>query len=60
MDELFRTLLQKMGARERLFDDINTLTTFLCFKSWTALLHFMLVGLEQLHRADEIERWLVK
>ncbi len=60
MDERFRTLLQKMGSRERLFDDINTLTTFLCFKSWTALLDFMLVGLERRHHADEIEQWVVK
>lgn len=60
MDERFRTLLQKMGSRERLFDDINTLTTFLCFKSWTALLDFMLVGLERRHQADEIEQWVVK
>lgn len=58
MDDRFRTLLQKIGSRERLFDDIVTLTTFLCFKSWTALLDFMLVGLERRHQADEIQLWV--
>ena len=60
MDDRFRTLLHKIGSRERLFDDIVTLTTFLCFKSWTALLDFMLVGLERRHQADEIELWVAK
>lgn len=60
MDDRFRTLLHTIGSRERLFDDIVTLTTFLCFKSWTALLDFMLVGLERRHQADEIELWVAK
>lgn len=58
MDERFRMLLQKIGSRERLFDDLITLTTFLRFKSWTALLDFMLVGLERRHQTNAIEQWV--
>lgn len=59
LDERLTTLITKMGSRERLFDDLIALTTFLCFKSWTALLDFMLIGLQRPHRADDIAQWVL-
>ena len=46
MDDSYRLLRQKLPSRQRLFNDIRTLTTYLCFDSWTALTAFMLNSFE--------------
>jgi len=42
MDDKYRLLRQKLPSRKRLFNDIQTLTRYLCFESWEALMNFML------------------
>ncbi|HZC00975.1 MAG TPA: ISNCY family transposase, partial [Gammaproteobacteria bacterium] len=42
MDDKYPLLRQKLPSRQRLFNDIRALTTYLCFDSWDALLVFML------------------
>jgi len=42
VDDKFQLLRQKLPSRRRLFDDIKTLTSYLCFDSWEALIDFML------------------
>jgi hypothetical protein len=44
MDDKFCLLRQKLPSRQRLFNDIRALTTYLCFDSGEALLDFMLCG----------------
>src|ERR671915_324387 len=44
MDDKYQLLRQKLLSRQRLFNDIRALTTYLCFDSWDALLVFMLSG----------------
>ena len=41
-DGKFQLLRQKLPSRKRLFNDIKTLTSYLCFDSWDALMDFML------------------
>lgn len=59
IDECFSELLAKR-TRKRLFDDIDTLTSYFCFKNWEAMLDFIKVGLVRKHRIDEIQRWILK
>ena len=42
MDGKYRLLRQKLPSRKRLFNDIRTLTSYLCFDTWEALMDFML------------------
>ena len=42
MDSKYRLLRQKLPSRKRFFNDIRTLTSYLCFSSWDALMDFML------------------
>ena len=42
LDDRYRLLRQQLPSRQRLFNDIRTLTTYLCFDSWAALTEFML------------------
>ena len=42
MDESYQLLRQKLPSRQRLFSDIRTLTSYLCFDSWGELMTFML------------------
>jgi hypothetical protein len=44
MDDKYCLLRQKLPSRQRLFNDMRALTTYLCFESWDALLDFMLKG----------------
>lgn len=44
MDDKYCLLRQKLPSRQRLFNDMRALTTYLCFESWDALLDFMLSG----------------
>jgi hypothetical protein len=42
MDDKYRLLRKKLPSRKRLFNDIRTLTSYLCFETWEALMDFML------------------
>lgn len=42
MDDKYRLLRKKLPSRKRLFNDIRTLTSYLGFLSWDALMDFML------------------
>jgi len=42
MDDKYQLLRKKLPSRKRLFNDIRTLTSYLCFQSWDALMDFML------------------
>ena len=46
MDDKYRLLRQKLSSRQRLFNDIRTLTSYLCFETWEALMDFMLNSFE--------------
>ncbi len=46
MDSNYQLVRQKLVTRKNFFNDIRALTRYLCFDSWTALLLFMLRGLE--------------
>ncbi|MFO1434046.1 MAG: hypothetical protein U1F76_30175 [Candidatus Competibacteraceae bacterium] len=46
MDEQYQLLRQKLPSRQRLFSDIRTLTSYLCFESWGDLMTFMLQSFE--------------
>ena len=46
MDAKYQLLRQKLPSRQRLFNDIRTLTSYLCFESWDALMQFMLQSFE--------------
>lgn len=42
MDDQYQLLRQKVPSRQQLFDDLRTLTRYLCFDSWDDLMAFML------------------
>ena len=42
MDDNYQLLRTKLPSRKRLFNDIRTLTSYLCFETWEALIDFML------------------
>jgi hypothetical protein len=42
MDDKYRLLREKLPSRQRLFSDIRTLTSYLWFETWDALMDFML------------------
>jgi len=46
MDGKYRLLRQKSPSRKRLFNDLRTLTRYLCFASWEALVDFMLASFD--------------
>lgn len=46
MDNQYLLLRRKLPSRKRLFSDIRTLTSYLCFESWDALMKFMLQSFE--------------
>jgi hypothetical protein len=46
MDTRYQRLRQHLGARQTFFNDIRTLTRYLCFDSWDHLLNFMIEQLE--------------
>jgi len=45
-DATYQRIRQALGARKTFFGDIRTLTRYMCFDSWSALLAFMFRGLE--------------
>jgi hypothetical protein len=46
MDDQYQLLRRKLPSRQRLFGDIRTLTRYLCFENWDALMTFMLQSFE--------------
>jgi hypothetical protein len=46
MDEKYRILREKLSARKTFFNDIRSLTKYICFDSWDHLMSFMIEGLE--------------
>ena len=46
MDDKYQLLRKKLPSRKRLFNDIRTLTSYLCFETWEALMDFMLKSFE--------------
>lgn len=46
MDDQYQLLRRKLPSRQRLFGDIRTLTGYLCFDNWEALMTFMLHSFE--------------
>lgn len=48
MDDKYQLLRRKLPSRQRLFNDIRTLTSYLCFNSWEALMDFMLKSFKPL------------
>lgn len=46
IDTRYQRLREHLGARRIFFNDIRTLTRYLCFDSWSHLLNFMLQQLE--------------
>ncbi len=46
MDDQYQLLRQKLPSRQRLFNDIRTLTSYLCFQTWEDLMTFMLTSFE--------------
>ena len=46
MDDQYHLLRKKLPSRKRLFNDIRTLTSYLCFETWEALMDFMLQSFE--------------
>lgn len=46
VDDKYRLLRQELAARQTFFNDIRTLTRYLCFDGWQHLLDFMIEQLE--------------
>jgi hypothetical protein len=46
IDPRYQRLREHLGARQTFFNDIRTLTRYLCFDSWNHLLNFMIRQLE--------------
>jgi hypothetical protein len=46
MDGKYRLLREKLSARKTFFNDIRSLTKYICFDSWDHLMSFMIEGLE--------------
>ena len=52
VDAKYRLLRQELAARQTFFNDIRTLTRYLCFDSWQHLLDFMIEQLELKPKLD--------
>ena len=48
MNDKYQLLRRKLPARQRLFNDIRTLASYLCLDSWEALMDFMLKRFDRL------------
>ena len=46
MDGKYRLLRKKLSARQTFFNDIRSLSKYICFDSWDHLMSFMIEGLE--------------
>ena len=46
-DEQYRHLRERLPSRQRFFNDLRTLSCYLRFPSWEAMLAFMIEALDQ-------------
>lgn len=54
MNGKYKLLRKVIGARVRLFNDIRTLLSYHCYKSFNNLLDFMIVGLKKPHNLEDL------
>lgn len=54
MNGKYKLLRKVIGARVRLFNDIRTLLSYHCYKSFNNLLDFMIAGLKKPHRLEDL------
>lgn len=54
MNKKYQLLRKVIGARVRLFNDIRTLLSYHCYKSFNNLLDFMIEGLKKPHRLEDL------
>lgn len=54
MNEKYKLLRKVTGARVRLFNDIRTLLSYHCYKSFNTLLDFMIEGLKKPHQLEDL------
>lgn len=54
MNPKYQLLRKMVGARVRFFNDIRTLLSYHCYKSFNNLLDFMLAGLKKPHDIDKL------
>lgn len=54
MNGKYKLLRKVVGARVRLFNDIRTLLSYHCYKSFSNLLDFMIAGLKKQHLLEEL------
>jgi hypothetical protein len=52
LDDQCQLLRRKLPSRRRLFNDIRTLTSYLCFDSGAALMDFMLKSFDPIPPAE--------
>lgn len=45
-DEHYQMIRRQLGARRTFFEDLRSLTRYICFESWSALMDFMMKGLK--------------
>jgi hypothetical protein len=55
MDDKYRLLCCRRPSRKRLFNDLRTLTSYLCFPAWEAFMDFMLQSFEPVLSAPNTE-----
>ncbi len=60
LDDQYQMLRRKLPSRQRLFNDIRTLTSYRCFDRWEALMDFMLKSFDPLPPAEPNTGWLPK
>jgi hypothetical protein len=58
-DEKYSHLRGRMASRKTFFDDLRTLTKFLCFLNWESLMAFMVRALKEPIPMDEIKLYAV-
>lgn len=54
MNNKYKLLRKVIGARVRLFNDIRTLLSYHCYKSFNSLLDFMIEGLKKPHHLQSL------
>jgi len=54
MNGKYKLLRKVIGARVRLFNDIRTLLSYHCYKSFNNLLDFMIAGLKKPHNLEDL------
>lgn len=54
MNQKYQLLRKVIGARVRLFNDIRTLLSYHCYKSFNNLLDFMIEGLKKPHHLEDL------